>query len=83
MRSDIGAYVRGVVAVLEPEPNLTAIRQRAMRFRSPARGGGSAETVMPALVAIVMLAFVLAGQIASPAHSTSSIRTPAPAPAQT
>jgi hypothetical protein len=83
MRSDIGAYVRDIVAVREPEPNLAAIRQRSIRFRSPARAAASAGSVMPALVAIVMLAFVLAGQIASPAHSTSSIRTPAPAPAQT
>ena len=82
MRSDIGAYVRDVVSVRAPEPNLAAICQRSIRFRSPAHAA-PAESVMPALVAIVMLAFVLAGQIASPAHSTSSIRTPAPAPAQT
>ena len=79
MQSDIAAYVRDVVAVREPAPDLAAIRSRSMRFHAaPAK---HATAVMPAFIAIVMLAFVLAGQIVSPMQSTTSVRTPAPAPA--
>jgi hypothetical protein len=63
MRFDIEACVRDAVAVREPEMDFGAIRTRATRFTG-VRAARRTETVMPALVAIVMLAFVPAGQIA-------------------
>jgi hypothetical protein len=83
MRSDIAGYVRNVVAVREPAPDFEAILARSLRLRACARPGNPPGSVMPALIAIVVLAFVFAGQIASPVLTASSVRTPAPAPAQT
>jgi hypothetical protein len=83
MRSEIEAYVYGVVAVREPAPNLAAIRARARSVAGAAHARRPSETVMPALIAIGMLACLLVGQVAAPLSTATSIRTPAPAPAQT
>jgi hypothetical protein len=72
-----------VVAVREPAPNLAAIRARARSVAGTTHGRRPSDTVMPALIAIGMLACLLAGQVAAPLSTATSIRTPAPAPAQT
>ncbi|HEY1428141.1 MAG TPA: hypothetical protein VGF18_01080 [Candidatus Tumulicola sp.] len=82
MRFDIEAYVRDTVAVREPELDFGAVRARAARLPG-ARPGRAPETIMPALIAIVMLAFVFAGQIVLPQQSSLGSPTPAPAPART
>jgi hypothetical protein len=82
MRSDIEAYVCQVVAVREPVLDLVAIRQRAACLGSD-RSRRSSDPVFAAMVAIVVLAFVLVGQVAAPVQSVTSVRTPAPVPAQT
>jgi hypothetical protein len=83
MRSEIEAYVYDVVAVREPAPNLAAIRARARGVGGATHTRRPSETVMPALIAIGMLACFLVGQVAAPLSTATSIRTPAPAPAQT
>jgi hypothetical protein len=83
MRSEIEAYVYGVVAVREPAPNLAAIRARARSVAGVPHTRRTSETIMPALIAIGMLACLLVGQVAAPLSTATSIRTPAPAPAQT